>query len=240
MDKSKSFSKSVVDLIKDDYGYLESFLVRSVHNSAAIEGNSLSESETQVLLLDGFVPSFNRPVSLREIHEVSNLKICLDYILDNCHKPITITILHRLHRIIMRSIDEEGGSFKKTQNIVGGRLTTSPSNTPTEIQYLLNNLVEGRLAYAKCEEDIIEAVAWSHLEFEKIHPYSDGNGRTGRALMNYILLSQNLPPVVVEVMFKAEYLNYLKSDDYLGLAKFIKKGIEFEKSLLNRNGNLIP
>lgn len=241
MRKLQTFSqRTMVDILKADPDYVDNFMVRSVYNSAAIEGNTLSQGETEVLLIDGFVPNFKRPVSLRELHEVSNLRTCWEYTLSNCYKQITVTILNRLHRIIMRSIDEEGGLFKKTQNIVGSRLTTSPSNTPLEMQYLISNLVDGRLAYAKSDEDIVEAVAWSHLEFEKIHPYADGNGRTGRALMNFILLGENLPPIVVEVQEKAEYLDYLRTDDVKGLAEFVRKRIDIEKELLNRNGPIVP
>jgi Fic family protein len=231
--------KDLVELIKEDTQYLESFLVRSVHSSAAIEGNTVTESETQVLLVDGFVPVFSRPVSLREVNELQNLKAAWNYVLEVCKLDLSISVIHNIHKLVMTNIDGEAGAFKRTQNIVGSRLTTAPEKVPTEMQYLISNLMDGRLKYVESEEDLLEAVAWFHLEFEKVHPYPDGNGRTGRLLINWVLLHEGCAPVVINVATKAEYLDCLRNDDVKGLAKYLKDALEVERNLLNRNGEIV-
>ncbi|MFB5265507.1 Fic family protein [Paenibacillus enshidis] len=231
--------KDIVRIIRGDHEYLQSILVRSVYNSAAIEGNSISIDETQVLLVDGFVPAFKRAVTTRELYELTNLSSVWNYILNHCTAELTISVMHEVHQLTMFNIDDNSGRFKRTQNMVGGRLTTKPENVSTEILYALDDLMNAKFIYSKTEEDIVEAVAWFHLTYEKIHPYEDGNGRTGRALVNYLLLQNNLPPVVVKVEDRAEYYSYLRTDDYLGLAKYFMKSMEEEKAFLNRKGKVV-
>ncbi|MFB5758834.1 Fic family protein [Paenibacillus medicaginis] len=220
--------KDIVRIIRGDHEYLQSILVRSVYNSAAIEGNSISIDETQVLLVDGFVPAFKRAVTTRELYELTNLSSVWNYILNHCTAELTISVMHEIHQLTMFNIDDNSGRFKRTQN-----------NVSTEILYALDDLMNAKFIYSKTEEDIVEAVAWFHLTYEKIHPYEDGNGRTGRTLVNYLLLQNNLPPVVVKVEDRAKYYSYLRTDNYLGLAKYFMKSMEEEKALLNRKGKVV-
>ena len=68
---------------------------------------------------------------------------------------------------------------------------------------------------------IIEAVFQQHIAFERIHPFLDDNGRVGRALMVYICLQNNIAPIVVTKENKAEYINYLNTEDVMGFTWFV-------------------
>ena len=73
------------------------------------------------------------------------------------------------------------------------------------------------------KEGIVEAISRQHIAFERIHPFSDGNGRVGRALMVYTCLQRGIAPIVVTKDNKAEYISYLNTEDVVGLTKFSLK-----------------
>ena len=76
--------------------------------------------------------------------------------------------------------------------------------------------------YNHDEQNIFYKLAKYHIEFEKIHPFEDGNGRTGRLLLNYELIKNNLPPVVISKDDRVKYFEFLKNDDIIGLAEWLK------------------
>ena len=77
--------------------------------------------------------------------------------------------------------------------------------------------------YIHDEQDIFTKIAKYHIDFEKIHPFEDGNGRTGRLLINYELLKNDLPPVVIVKEDRVKYFEFLKNNDSNGLAKWLKE-----------------
>lgn len=230
---------NIVEILKDDREYIEDYLVRSVYNSAAIESNSITVDETRAILLDGILPNFNRRVSVREFNELVNLKKAWSFVINNYDKEITISLMHEVHKLTMENIDEEAGRFKRTANMVGGILTTSPENVSTEILYLIDNLYKGWLPYAETEIDKVQAVVDFHIQYEEIHPYQDGNGRSGRLLMNWLLLQNNIPPFTIRVEDQARYYMFLRTKDRIGLMEYTLSQITNEALLLNRNGQLV-
>ena len=90
--------------------------------------------------------------------------------------------------------------------------------------------------YNHDEQDIFEKIAKYHIEFEKIHPFEDGNGRTGRLLLNYELLKNNLPPVVIAKEDRVKYFEFLRNNDITGLAEWIKDLSNKEKERIEKFG----
>ena len=79
-------------------------------------------------------------------------------------------------------------------------------------------------------------IARYHIEFEKIHLFEDGNGRTGRLVINYELLINNLPPVVISKDDRVKYFEFLKNNDCQGLAKWLEELSAKEKERMEKFG----
>ena len=120
---------------------------------------------------------------------------------------------------------------KKNDNLIIGAefQTAAPGETPFLIQQLVDNL-EYRLENAATEEEKLESILDTHIQFERIHPFSDGNGRTGRMLMNYSLLQEGFPPLIIEKETKATYIELLAKQDLKGFMFFANEILAKEQS----------
>ena len=219
--------------MKASNDYLDDLLVRTAHHSTAIEGNTLTQGEVKSILIDGYIP---RAMNLRELNEVINYKSFMQYIRDNLHSlpPLSLERIKNIHFLLCQNaIDGVAGTFKTIPNmIIGASFTpTQPYMVITELQEWILNL-EAQLE-SQTKESIIEAICRQHIAFEHIHPFSDGNGRVGRALMVYICLQKCIAPIVVTKEDKAEYISYLNTEDVNGLTKFSLKLNADEEARIN-------
>ena len=219
--------------MKTSNDYLDDLLVRTAHHSTAIEGNPLTQGEVKSILIDGYIP---RAMNLRELNEVINYKSFMQYIRDNLHSlpPLSLERIKNIHFLLCQNaIDGVAGTFKTIPNmIIGASFTpTQPYMVITELQEWILNL-EAQLE-SQTKESIIEAICRQHIAFEHIHPFSDGNGRVGRALMVYICLQKCIAPIVVTKEDKAEYISYLNTEDVNGLTKFSLKLNADEEARIN-------
>lgn len=194
--------------------YLTDLLIRMAHHSTAIEGNTLTLYETKSVLLENYVP---RAVNLREIYEVRNYRELMPYLTEH-EEAVSISTVRDLHAILLRDIDDRRGQFKQSQNMILGAdfIPTAPYLVPSELKNWADTL-EYRLARAETAEEKTEAIMEQHMRFERIHPFPDGNGRTGRALIVYSCLRQGLPPIVIEREQRTEYMNALHTRDVAAL-----------------------
>ena len=219
--------------MKASNDYLDDLLVRTAHHSTAIEGNTLTQGEVKSILIDGYIP---RAMNLRELNEVINYKSFMQYIRDNLTDlpPLSLERIKKIHFLLCQNaIDGVAGTFKTIPNmIIGASFTpTQPYMVITELQEWILNL-EAQLE-SQTKESIIEAICRQHIAFEHIHPFSDGNGRVGRALMVYICLQKGIAPIVVTKEDKAEYISYLNTEDVNGLTKFSLKLNADEEARIN-------
>ncbi|MFC3770336.1 Fic family protein [Paenibacillus sp. GCM10012303] len=93
---------------------------------------------------------------------------------------------------------------------------------------------------AKSPHEIIASVCSSHIEYERIHPYADGNGRTGRLLMMHLLLQNKIVPLVIQKENKHEYFQFLENQDAQGFAAYAVTTIEKEQQRYNAFFNSLP
>ena len=219
--------------MKASNDYLDDLLVRTAHHSTAIEGNTLTQGEVKSILIDGYIP---RAMNLGELNEVINYKSFMQYIRDNLDNlpPLSLELIKKIHFLLCQNaIDGVAGTFKTIPNmIIGASFTpTQPYMVITELQEWILNL-EAQLE-SQAKEGIIEAICRQHIAFERIHPFSDGNGRVGRALMVYICLQKGIAPIVVTKEDKAEYISYLNTEDVNGLTKFSLKLNADEEARIN-------
>ena len=172
--------------------YMEDLLVRMSHHSSAIENNTITLPETVSIILHNTVPN---KVSLRELYEIDNHRHAMEYLLspDTLNEEFTFDILFTTHAILMDRLHHERGMFKTEVNYIKGADfdTVDPKEAYIVMKQWLDN-VNYRLDVAESKIEIIETVCESHISFERIHPFADGNGRTGRLVMNYLLMKNDI------------------------------------------------
>ncbi|SDN47131.1 Fic family protein [Fictibacillus solisalsi] len=215
--------------------YLNDVLVRLAHHSTAIEGNTISLADTVTILLYNTVPS---GVQLRELYEIDNHKEAFHYVLNSVdnNEALTIDKMLDFHELLMNKLLHHKGKFKTGENAIQGAdfLSALVRETPRLMRQWVNDL-NWQLDNTKDRNKILEIVGYSHIQFERIHPFTDGNGRTGRLLINYSLLQRGLLPlVIIEAKNKSEYINILAKQDPKAFRDFALPIIDQEEERFKR------
>lgn len=209
---------NILEFILNNQTYLEDFITRSTYHSNAIEGSTLTYAETYAILYNdnSFKIEGKEP---REIYEAINHKKALELVFKNLQNNDTFDerFIKNINKLINENIKDSDG-YRKVQVFIRGSEHIPP--TPEQIPNLMNYYIYN---YTHDEQDIFNKIARYHIEFEKIHPFEDGNGRTGRLLLNYELLKNNIAPVVITKEDRVKYFEFLKNNDDLGLAYWLKE-----------------
>jgi len=215
--------------IKEDYKKLsrktfenryEAFLAQFTYDTNAIEGNTLSLKETSFILFEKRTPEGK---SLREINEVLNHKEAFDFIL-NYKGDITKNFICEIQRIVVKNtlrkdLENQIGKYRDLQVFIRGAnfVPLKAEDAKKEMSNLLR-------WYNRNKEKLHPLIlsAYFHAAFENIHPFVDGNGRTGRLLINFILHKNNFPMVNIPNKNKLEYYDCLDKTRKGDLRKFVK------------------
>lgn len=220
--------------------YLDDILVRLAHHSAGIEGNTISLPATVSIILNGTLP-IDAGATVREFYEIENHKLAFADMLNHLGNDsrLSVAIIKEIHADLTDRLQYDKGPFKKKENLIIGAefQTASPSETPLFMQQLVENL-EYRLENAITEAEKLEGILDTHIQFERIHPFSDGNGRTGRVIMNYSLLQEGFPPLIIEKETKANYIEFLAKQDLKGFVDFAKEILAKEKRRMQAFQNM--
>ena len=205
---------NIKEFIKGNHDYFEDFFTRATHHSNGIEGNTLSMAETYAIIFNQKNIKVN--AEPREFYEAINHKYAIDYILNDMCDDMTERDIIAIAKTVNKNINEIDG-YRKTQVFISGaeHIPPAPNMLKQKMMYFLhnyNNIV--------CDT-IFEKIATAHIEFERIHPFSDGNGRTGRLLICYELLKNNIAPAIINKDNKMEYLKYIENQDVQGLAHLL-------------------
>ena len=199
----------------------ENLKAKYIYNSNGIEGNTLSLMETNLIIEHGVTI---KGKSLKEHLEVKGQEYALNFLTEimNQKEEISLRTIREFNSLVMIN---GGGTFKTLPNeIVGANFKTSP---PHLVEEHLNKLIEN---FYNSNEDIIKKVAIFHADFEKIHPFPDGNGRTGRLLMNLELMKEGFPITIIKKEDREDYYNALEkahsNDDYEDIISFIENNVE--------------
>ena len=216
------------------FEYMEDMLVRMAHHSTAIEGNTLTQAETISILIHNFIP---RDMSEREYYEVKNYRKAFNTLLE-ADRKITTELIKKYNKDIMENLHDLNGKFKTTQNLILGAEfePTKPYLVPFEIEDWCNNL-SYRLENAKTNEEKVEIIMDQHIKFEKIHPFNDGNGRTGRLLIIHSCLKEDLEPIIIPKGEKGKYINLLASENLKELTKWVLQLQEKERDRIEKFSN---
>lgn len=185
--------------------------VRLTYNSNRIEGSKLSEEQTRLIFETNTIGA-EEGVFVDDIIETANHFRAVDYIIDHAEESLTEDIVKELHRILKSGTKDSRlswfnvGEYKARANVVGGDETTPPSKVAGEMKKLLE-------AYSKLREVRFEDIVKFHHDFEKIHPFQDGNGRVGRLIAFKECLRFNIVPFIIENGKKLFYYRGLKEWD---------------------------
>ena len=208
--------REYVDMLKEEYithkeaftdiekrNYETAFLTRYVHNTTSIEGNTFTLGETDLLINKGITPEGK---TTKEVKEIINMTKCITYRKSQLG-DITIPFIKKLNSIILDSIEESGGIFKRVQNYIKGSelMTAHPLLVDKEMLELTKWYNEN-----KNSRHIIEVACMFHQKFIMIHPFNDGNGRTARELVNFILEKRGFPSVIYKSKDVSKYYNALE------------------------------
>ena len=221
-----------MDIKNINYEYFLDLSVRMTYHSNAIEGNTLTLNEMAAIILDSTIPGSK---SVREVFEVLNHKKAIDYIISELEneKKLDIYMIKNINKEILDRLNDNVGNFKNNSNaIIGADFETS---TPSQAPVLTKNWIENlnyRLELCKTDDEKLSEILNSHIEFERIHPFSDGNGRTGRLIMLYLCFQENISPFVIEKNDRALYMNYLREQNVEIIFERIKELQEFEDNRL--------
>lgn len=222
---------TILEFVLNNNDYLEDLITRSTYHSNAIEGSTLTYAETYAILYNdnSFKIEGKEP---REIYEAINHKKALELVFKNLQNDdgFDERFIKKLNETINRDIKDTEG-YRPVQVFIRGseHIPPAPEKIPNLMTYFVYN-------YNHDEEDIFTKIARYHIEFEKIHPFEDGNGRTGRLLLNYELLKNDIPPVVISKEERVKYFEFLKDNDSTGLAKWLKELSTEEKERMEKFG----
>ncbi|MFA6535104.1 MAG: Fic family protein [Candidatus Babeliales bacterium] len=197
---SRPLKKKLRDNLK------EYFKIGVTYSSNALEGNSLTETETKIVLEDGLTIG-GKP--MRDHLEAIGHSQAYDllYKLAKNHEIKEIDIL-KLHKLFYYHIDmKNAGKYRKQQVFITGTEFVPPA--PKQVPALMKNFIES-MASMRPKIHTVEFAALLHKELVTIHPFVDGNGRTARLVMNLALLQNGYVVTIIPPILRADYINLLK------------------------------
>lgn len=194
LDKCRPLTEGEVERLNEE------FIVEYTYNSNAIEGNTLTLRETD-LVLRGLTIA-QKP--LKDHMEAVGHKEAFDYISQLVKEkvPISESIIKQIHFLVLADKRDDRGVYRRVPvRIMGAQ------HEPVQ-PYLIEPKMEQLLIdFAESKEHIITKLARFHIEFEEIHPFIDGNGRTGRLLVNLELMKAGYPPIDIKFSDRIAYYN---------------------------------
>lgn len=185
---------------------LESLTLDMTYNTNTIEGSTMTKSDVAAVLFDNKMLKNRTQV---EQHEAINHRVALDFLLDELYADssmqFTPELIRKVHLLLMSGILSNAGAWRTHGVRIQG------SHVPLANFIKIPNLVERLCGDLNSEtKDPISVLARTHAVFEQIHPFSDGNGRTGRLIMFIKSLQFGIVPPVIPKERKSVYYRYLE------------------------------
>lgn len=187
------------------YAYTQRLLA---YNSNKIEGSTLTEEQTASLFDNGTLPKSDDYYRAKDVEEMNGHFLMFNKMLDTIDAPLTQELIKQFHYELKSGVFEDRangyaiGDYKKRPNMIGMYQTVRPENVADEMNVLID-------WYFKQVVNIA-VLAEFHARYESIHPFQDGNGRTGRLIIFRECFKNGIVPVVIEDANRNEYLEALK------------------------------
>lgn len=200
--RSELLERASLDLIPDSVWKRSAAL--NTWGTNAIEGSTITREDAEKILLNGKSVA-NRPT--RDVMETIQHERAFRGLLERRKEEINLETVLELHEEVFRNTLDDAGRWRRTNVRVRGA-----KFTPPRMEKVVREMEDWEREYRQRDlrgEEIFRLGAWMHFEFERIHPFSDGNGRVGRLLLNLHFLRKNWPPIHILPEHRGKYLDSL-------------------------------
>lgn len=220
LDQLRPLPPAIITRLADDMRVLLTY------HSNAIEGNMLSLYETKLVIEEGVTV---RGQPLRYYLEARNHADALDQVqaLADAHTLLSTDTVRMLHRIMMDTVLDDAGEWRKGYVHIRGASFTPPH--PRELPMLMEEWVAWTQHAGQSHPALLRAII-AHVVFEAIHPFADGNGRVGRLLLNLMLMQAGYPPALLPQEWRIGYLHGLHhaqtSANYTPIINLLGRAVE--------------
>lgn len=216
--KSKPVPRTLLDVLKEEKrsrvhgGIYHKVQVELTYNSNHIEGSRLTHDQTRYIFETDTIGITEEGVRVDDIIETTTHFRCIDEIIENAGVPLSEKFIKHLHFILKTGTSDAKkdwfavGDYKRVPNEVGGAETAAPECVSDEMKAILGQ-------YNSKETVTLEDIIEFHVQFERIHPFQDGNGRIGRLIMFKECLKHDIVPFIIEDNIKMFYYRGLKEWD---------------------------
>ena len=183
--------------------------IELTYNSNHMEGSRLTHDQTRYIFETNTIGIQDEVVNVDDIVETANHFRCIDQIIELANYPLSEAFIKQLHYILKSGTSDSRktwfavGEYKCFENEVGGSATAKPADVSGEMRNLLKR-------YNLSKQKTLKEIIQFHYEFEKIHPFQDGNGRVGRLIMFKECLRNGITPFIIEDDIKEFYYRGLK------------------------------
>lgn len=196
---------------KQDRGGVYALTQRKMaYNSNRIEGSTLTEKQTASIFETGTIRADGSIFRTKDVEEMTGHFTMFNYMLETCEESLSQTLIKAYHYRLKAGVFEDIangypiGEYKNRRNMVSDIMTSTPENVEEDMKALLDS-------YNEKESHNLKDLAKFHAKFEKIHPFQDGNGRTGRMILFKECLRSNVMPFIIGDDRKADYYECLNN-----------------------------
>lgn len=215
MNKRKEKPKTLPAILQEEKaskysgGIYHKTQIDLTYDSNHMEGSRLTHDQTRFIFETNTISIENEVVNVDDIIETTNHFRCIDMIIDHVKTELNEKFIKELHFILKSGTSDSKkdwfsvGDYKKFPNEVGNMKTPLPE----EVDHLMKDLLK---EYNSKKEKTFEDILDFHVQFERIHPFQDGNGRIGRLIMFKECLKYNIVPFIIEDNLKMFYYRGLK------------------------------
>ncbi|GAA0791102.1 Fic family protein [Faecalicatena orotica] len=213
-----------IEMEKQDRGGVYALTQRKMaYNSNRIEGSTLTEKQTASIFETGTIRADGSVFRTKDVEEMTGHFTMFNYMLDTCEEILSQRLIKEYHYRLKAGVFEDIangypiGEYKNRRNMVSNIMTSTPENVEEDMKVLLED-------YNSKEPHSLKDLAEFHARFEKIHPFQDGNGRTGRMILFKECLRSCVMPFIIGNDRKAEYYECLnkaqQNEDYEPLIRY--------------------
>ncbi len=189
------------------YGYIQR---KMAYNSNRIEGSTLTEEQTATLFDTKTIIADGEIIRSKDIEEMTGHFLMFNYMLDTIDLPLSEDLIKQFHYNLKVGVFEDRangypcGEYKNRKNMVSNISVTNPSDVPERMKQFIFN-------YHNKTTHSLEDLALMHSDYERIHPFQDGNGRTGRLILFRECIKNDIVPLIINNDNKPLYINALNS-----------------------------